>query len=640
LAAGVACWGLLATGMAVADDLSHTKLQGDLEDVLSNVGAGEFVPVVIVLAERAPQDEIERLTNLADRADRRAEVIGLLKSVARRSQEDLLAALEDWRAAGLVGERVTPLWIANVIAAEVTPDVAYAIAERTDVSYISHDRPLGPEVFPVEPEQGDEPAATAIECGVDLMQAPRVWNELNITGRNVVVGVIDTGCCITHPDLANQIWVNVDEIPNNGVDDDGNGKIDDINGWNFQLETNDISDQNSHGTHVSGTVAGDGTNGQTTGMAPDALVMSLEFWNSFSGQASVWNAMQYAAENDAHATTASLGWPYSTNPDRRTWREVSENTMAAGVVVIFAAGNEGGGNPPNNLRTPGDVPDMITIGATDCNDSIAGFSSRGPVTWQSIDPWRDWPYPPGKMKPTVSAPGVNTLSTSNNCSGYSTKSGTSMATPHVAGAVALILEANPNLDHWDVKQLLQDTSVDLGANGRDNDFGAGRVNAFAAVEAAMQMNDRILPNNLEVTRGALIEGGLRDLYNSDDQYVVVEQRRPDEVAAASLEIVVTGTASTASPAEVEFTVESSTDGTPTRMRVELYNYNSASWEQVDERDGPMNDTPVVISVTQNPSRFVNGGDREVKARIGYHDRGVTFLNWSGQYDQVFWRTPE
>jgi hypothetical protein len=197
--------------------------------------------------------------------------------------------------------------------------------------------------------------------------------------------------------------------------------------------------------------------------------------------------MEYAADNGAQVITVSSGWPHSQNPDRRTWREVCEATIAAGVVVIYAAGNEGGGNPPDNVRTPGDVPAVITVGATDCNDVIAGFSSRGPVTWQNVDPWRDWPYPPGLIKPTISAPGVNTLSTSNNCSGYVSLSGTSMATPHVSGAVALMLEANPTLDHDQVKQILMDTAVDLGPEGMDNDFGAGRVDAYEAVQMAMSM---------------------------------------------------------------------------------------------------------------------------------------------------------
>jgi hypothetical protein len=109
------------------------------------------------------------------------------------------------------------------------------------------------------------------------------------------------------------------------------------------------------------------------------------------------------------------------------------------------------------------------------------------VTWENVSPYNDHPYPPGLVKPDVSAPGVSTVS-HNVCSGYSTKSGTSMATPHVAGAVALMVSANPGLTHDEIKQVLEDTSVDLGAAGKDNIYGSGRVDAYLAVDAVFGLN--------------------------------------------------------------------------------------------------------------------------------------------------------
>jgi hypothetical protein len=211
---------------------------------------------------------------------------------------------------------------------------------------------------------------------------------------------------------------------------------------------------------------------------------------SFSDEVDVWSAMQYAAANGADAISMSLGWPHGQNPDRPTWRTNCENTIDAGTAMVIAAGNEGQGAEPDNVRTPGDVPRVITVGATDCSDIAAGFSSRGPVTWQGIAPWNDWPYPPGLVKPDVSAPGVDTLS-HDVCSGYSYKSGTSMATPHVAGAVALIVAANPGLEHDDIKALLEETSVDLGEPGKDNTYGTGRVDAYAAVTNAANSDGRV-----------------------------------------------------------------------------------------------------------------------------------------------------
>jgi len=146
----------------------------------------------------------------------------------------------------------------------------------------------------------------------------------------------------------------------------------------------------------------------------------------------------------------------------------------------------------------------------------------------------------------------------------------------------------------------------------------------------------ILPQSVEVTRGAFQSGGLPDLFNSDNSYYNVEARRPTEIAAASAEIVVTGTAPSTSASRFEFVLEAATSGDPARQRIELFNYVSGTWETVDERDGVPNDTTVNVVITNNASRFINQSTREIRARIGYHDRGVTFPAWGARYDQTVW----
>ena len=469
----------------------NSKLRGELAEVVNRAEEGALIPISIVMNSQVAPGDLAQASAIGDKQLRRNAVKTLLKDQARVSQRGLLDQLAAEQKTGQVGPRIRALWLHNVVATDATAAAILRIAQRNDVAYVNYDKQIGQELFPVEPAEpnneveGSPLGGGNIECGVDLMGAPTVWNDLGITGEGVVVGIIDTGCCITHPDLVNQIWINEDEIPNNGIDDDNNGYIDDIVGWNFRDNNNNVTDTAGHGTHTTGTVSGDGTNGTTTGMAPDVAMMILKFWNNFAGESVVWEAMQYAVDNDADVITASIGWPHNRNPDRVTWRNVCESAIAAGVVVIYAAGNERCGNPPDNVRTPGDVPAIITVGATDCNDNFASFSSCGPVTWQNIPPWNDCPYPPGCIKPSIAAPGVNTISTSNNCSTYRSLSGTSMSTPHVAGAVALILQANPNLDPAEVKEILQQTAVDLGPGGMDNQFGAGRVDAYEAVLAAL-----------------------------------------------------------------------------------------------------------------------------------------------------------
>jgi len=451
-------------------------------------------------------DHVRAIANqMGDKETKRSFVVNGLKDLANQTQGDLIRFLESERAERQVGT-IRSLWIQNVVGATVTPSVAAAVAARDDVEYLSYNRRVPIEdIYPFEIPDGAGPGNDSIECGVALMGADRVWNELGFTGAGVVIGHIDSGVCPTHPDIQNQIWTNVDEIPGNGLDDDNNGYIDDTWGWNFEFNNNNPDDSFGHGSHTAGTIAGDGTQGSQSGMAPDSEIMELRISGSFSMEQLVWDATQYAVDNGADLISASIGWPHFANPDRATWRAVCENAIAAGVVVIYAAGNEGCSTNFDNVRTPGDVPDVITVGATDCNDLKASFSSCGPVEWEFIPPYNDWPFPPGKIKPTIAAPGVNTVS-HNRCSGYTTFSGTSMATPHVAGAVALMLEANPKLDHFSVKQILMDTSVDLGTSGRDNQFGAGRVDAYESVLAA----GGITPSCMNLTVSDLFAGQTAD----------------------------------------------------------------------------------------------------------------------------------
>lgn len=457
------------------------KLQGGLIERMQTAQAGELIPVDIVMRDQVPADQIQALAANKNKATRRADVVAVLRSMADATQPDLLAALEVERTTGGVGERVQPLWLANVVSVQLSADVIRRIAAREDVAYVHYDPPRGLEVLTSLPAGGTD----APTCGLNLIGATQVWNQFGITGRGVTVAVCDTGLCPTHPDIANQLWRNTGEIAGNGIDDDSNGFVDDLTGWNFEGNNPNTSDNNGHGSHTSGTIAGDGTAGTQCGVAPDARIMMLKFINSLStGEQSVWSSMQYAVANGADVFSASLGWPHSFNPNRATWRQICDNSVAAGVVVIYAAGNEGCGTQVDNVRTPGDVPSVITVGAVSCSDTIASFSSCGPVTWSTVSPYFDHPFPPGLMKPDVSAPGVATTS-HNLCSGYFNLDGTSMATPHVAGLAALLLEADPTLTPAGVRSILETTALDLGTPGKDKSFGSGRVRAVNAVQAAL-----------------------------------------------------------------------------------------------------------------------------------------------------------
>ncbi len=427
----------------------------------------------------------ERMIERIEEKEKTREVIVTeLEERAARSQKNLLAYLRAMEKRGKAN-RIRSLWVVNAVSVEATKEVIEKIARTPQVNRIGLDE----RVYVLED----------ISWGVTKIKADKVWEDLGYTGEGIVVAVLDTGIDYEHSDLKKNIWTNPGEIPNNGIDDDGNGYIDDYKGFDFVNGTYDpktglwkndpdeAMDDEGHGTHVAGIIAGDGSAGTRTGVAPDAKLMAIKVLDSrgYGNQGDVYggvqNVLKYPVKNGAHAMNLSFGWQHAWKPDRAAWRQTCDNAIAGGVVMVVAAGNEGNDPrymPPDEVRTPGDVPGVITVGATKRNDIRAPFSSRGPVTWQNVDPYNDYPYPPGLIKPDISAPGVGINSTKIG-GGYTIKSGTSMATPHVSGTVALLLEKDPALKPEEVKKQLEDTAMDKMVNdNKDNNYGSGRVDVY------------------------------------------------------------------------------------------------------------------------------------------------------------------
>ena len=173
---------------------------------------------------------------------------------------------------------------------------------------------------------------------------------------------------------------------------------------------------------------------------------------------------EWAVDNNARIISFSGG----SSVHDSSFTTTINNVVAAGVIPVIAAGNAG--SESGTITFPGDEYNSCTVGATDSSDVIAYFSSRGPVTLDGQT----------YVKPDVCAPGVSVTSTVPG-GGYEAWSGTSMATPHVSGTAALILEKNPSMNPSDVKQRLESTALDLGSTGKDNDYGSGRIDAYDAV---------------------------------------------------------------------------------------------------------------------------------------------------------------
>ena len=274
----------------------------------------------------------------------------------------------------------------------------------------------------------------AKDWGLNMVHAPDAWGA-GYSGKGVVVAVVDTGIDYRHPDLAGNIWTNAGEIAGNGIDDDGNGYIDDVHGYDFFNHDGDPVDEQSHGTVVAGIIAGLNNGVGVTGVACDARIMVVKVLGPLGGTfADVAAGINYAVNNGADVINLSLS---SGGVSSSLMAAAISNALSHGVVVCMASGNAASsipGYPALFAQTTGG----IAVGAVNSSGSVAGFSNgAGDVV----------PYD------FVVAPGVNVYSTFVG-NYYGTMSGTSMATPYVAGAAALLLSAHADFSSdWTLDEL-------------------------------------------------------------------------------------------------------------------------------------------------------------------------------------------
>jgi len=267
----------------------------------------------------------------------------------------------------------------------------------------------------------------AFDADIDAAEA---WDKATGTGQTVVA-VIDTGVDYNHPDLKANIWTNTREIAGNGRDDDGNGYVDDVRGWDFFNNDADPMDDNGHGTHVSGTIGAVGNNSiGVAGVNWRTRIMPLKFLGADgSGYLSgAIDAVNYAVANGARLSNNSWGGgPYDA-----TLGKAISNAAVKGHIFVAAAGNDSQNNDTTTSYPSGyNYDNIVAVAATDHLDNLAYFSNYG------------------VNKVDIAAPGVNILSTLPGNT-YGSYSGTSMATPHVAGALSLYWDANPNATYKEV----------------------------------------------------------------------------------------------------------------------------------------------------------------------------------------------
>lgn len=442
----------------------------------------------------------------ASAADRRAAAVDMLNSFTSASQAPVRALLDDRISASSVAG-YQPFYVANVIAVEGNLLTLIELAQREDVAYIDANYPLvpmwDPRTFGPQPAAQDTPdALSPRNWNIDLVDADRVWQELGIRGTGAVVAGFDTGVTYDHPALRdtyrglqangdydhNYSWFE----PDSRLYPDGNL------GESLSNVPYDCDYWGTHGTHTMGTMVGDGgVPGTQIGMAPAARWIAVPgiCFGTMPGyrgddiggiKAFQWLLCPTDLTGDPASADCSKApdvinnsWG-SANPTSETFRPIVKTLRQAGVAAVFASGNPSAG--PGSIGSPASIPEGITVGATDSYDEVTYFSGQGPSFYA------------GEQKPELSAPGLYVLSSVGGYSDYGEGSGTSMAAPHVAGLIALLVSADlrDGIRDFDVDELerfMTHTAVDLGALGPDGEYGYGRINALAAVSWAVSAGD-------------------------------------------------------------------------------------------------------------------------------------------------------
>jgi len=303
------------------------------------------------------------------------------------------------------------------------------------------------------------------QWGPSQIGAPEAWG-ITTGSSEVLIAVLDSGVQLDHEDLADKVWANPDEIPANGLDDDANGKVDDVHGWHFYhtwdgsrfipAEDADVEDGFGHGTHVAGIAAAAGNNGLgIAGISWGARVMSVKVLDDAGNgwYSDVALGIIYAADNGARIINLSVGG----SPESATLCAAAEYAHRKGCLLVAAAGNTGG-----QVEYPAACENVLAVAATDPMDERASFSNIGP----EVD---------------VAAPGVSIYSTWAPWGGYASMSGTSMAAPHVSGVAALVWSRWPALSNEALTTQITRAVVDLGSPGWDESTGWGRIDAGRAV---------------------------------------------------------------------------------------------------------------------------------------------------------------
>lgn len=485
------------TRIANASLSSTSKIDPTLSKALKTRAILEFL---VVLENQA---DLREAANIGTKDQRGLFVYNALTTLAEETQAPIRAILDSR------GVAYRPYWVQNMIWVRGDRELVHLLARRDEVAGLYLNQWQRMDLPTPSDEAQSRRQSAGVEWNIALVGAPDVWAN-GFTGQGAVIGGQDTGYDWTHPAIKNQYrgW--------DGVSADHRYNWHDAiheenpNTWpgnSCGFDSPEPCDDDGHGTHTMGTMVGDDGQGRIIGMAPDAEWIGCRNMEDGWGtpvtytECYEWFIAPYPAGGDSFTD----GDP-SKAPDviNNSWscppsegclaadvlQQVVENVRAAGILTVHSAGNSGALGC-STVNQPASIYDAsFTVGATDSSDQIAGFSSRGPVTVDGSN----------RLKPDIVAPGEGILSSVPG-DGYTFLSGTSMASPHIAGLVALLISVNPALSGQ--VQALEDaitqtalpltTSEGCGGDGitdvPNHVFGWGRIDALAAYQAVRPISD-------------------------------------------------------------------------------------------------------------------------------------------------------
>jgi len=468
---------LIPTIIAIAGEYSS-----DFTEYLADNQNENFISAIISMTDKV--DIANMKSELANRKATRREtheaVVTTLWDKAQNTQSFIIEQLKEMEKNNQV-ESYKSLWIDNIIVVKATQEALDILVMREDVSLISPNYKIE-LIKPIDEKISDSLLTANTEIGLERIRVDELW-PLGFTGKGRLVCNFDTGVDGTHDALESRWRGNDSRYVNNP----GWAWFDPVTSTDFPF------DSDTHGTHTMGTICGlDESTDDTIGVAFGAEWISAGFLDRVSIPQTISDAIlsfQWVVDPDedpstvwdvpdvcsnSYGTYTIHGYPPCYEA---LWGSI-DAVEAAGIVVLFSAGNFG--SDPVTLASPADraTTDLtaFSVGAVDGNSNnlpIASFSSRGPSYCTESGS--------AAIKPEVVAPGINVRSSIPG--GYGTKTGTSMACPYVAGVVALMRQADPNLTVDEIKQILLNTATDLGTSGEDNDYGKGIIDAYEALES-------------------------------------------------------------------------------------------------------------------------------------------------------------